>query len=40
MDSVEDFLRANPEYRSNGDTDGVSDGAEPGERLEGDPVDG
>jgi hypothetical protein len=40
VDSVEDFLRANPEYRSNGDTDGVSDGAEPGERLEGDTVDG
>jgi hypothetical protein len=40
VDSVEDFLRANPEYRSNGDTDGVSGGAEPGERLEGDTVDG
>ena len=36
VDSVEDFLRAYPEYRS----DGVSGGPRRGERLEGDTVDG
>lgn len=40
VESVEDFLRANPEYRSDGDSDRVSDGPERGERLEGDTVDG
>jgi hypothetical protein len=39
VDSVEDFLRAHPEYRGNGGTDGGADG-ERGERLEGDTVDG
>ncbi len=38
--SVEDFLRANPEYRSGGDSYGVSDGVQRGERLERDTVDG
>ena len=36
VDSVEEFLRAYPEYRSDGDSDGVQ---EHGERLEGDAVD-
>ena len=46
--SVEDFLRAHPEYRSGGDSDGADDGhsdgasgeSERGGRLEGDTVDG
>lgn len=38
--SVEDFLRANPEYRSDTDSDRVSGGPERGGRLEGDTVDG
>ena len=37
--SVEDFLRANPEYRSDTDPAGASEGARRGGRLEGDPVD-
>ena len=37
VDSVEDFLRAHPEYRSREDTDGTF---ERDERLEGDTVDG
>ena len=40
VESVEDFLRANPEYRSDVDSGGGSDGSRPGERLEGDTVDG
>ena len=36
VDSVEDFLRAHPEYRS----DGVPGEPRRGERLEGDTVDG
>jgi hypothetical protein len=45
VDSVEDFLRANPEYRSDGrfsggDLGGTSGGLQRGERLEGDIVDG
>jgi hypothetical protein len=40
VESLEDFLRANPEYRSDGDPDRVSDELERGERLEGDTVDG
>ena len=45
VDSVEDFLRANPEYRSDkrssdGDPGGTSGGLQRGERLEGDIVDG
>ncbi len=40
VDSVEDFLRANPEYRSDGDSNWASYGPRPGERLEGDTVDG
>ena len=44
VDSVEDFLRAHPEYRSDGGPDGGSDGAgggsERGGRLEEDTVDG
>jgi len=45
VDSVEDFLRANPEYRSDGrssdgDPGGTSGGLQRGERLEGDIGDG
>jgi hypothetical protein len=40
VDSVEDFLRANPEYRSDGDHEGLSNGPQRGERLEGGTVDG
>jgi hypothetical protein len=40
VESLEDFLRANPEYRSDGAPDRVSDEPERGERLEGDTVDG
>ena len=40
VESVEDFLRANPEYRSDGEPGRASDGEERGERLEGDTVDG
>ncbi len=40
VDSLEDFLRANPEYRSEGEPDGASDGPGRGARLEGDTVDG
>jgi hypothetical protein len=40
VESVGDFLRANPEYRTDGEADGTSDGPERGERLEGDTVDG
>jgi len=36
--SVEDFLRANPEYRTDGGPDGVK-GPQRGEQLEGDTVD-
>ncbi len=39
VESVEDFLRAHPEYRSDGDSDGASDGPRRGGRLEGDTVD-
>ncbi len=40
VDSVEDFLRANPEYRSDEDSDRASSGPDRGGRLEGDTVDG
>ena len=40
VDSVEDFLRANPEYRSDENPEGLSNGLQRGERLEGDTVDG
>ena len=40
VDSVEDFLRANPEYRSDGDPESLSNEPQRGERLEGDTVDG
>lgn len=43
VESVEDFLRAHPEYRVDRNRDGGTDGASEGRRggrLEGDKVDG
>ncbi len=40
VDSVEDFLRAHPEYRIGGDPDRTSDEGQRRERLQGDTVDG
>jgi hypothetical protein len=39
VDSVEDFLRAHPEYRSGGTSDGASRTRKRGEQLEGDTID-
>ena len=39
VDSVEEFVRAHPEYRSDGNSEGTSRMRERGERLEGDTVD-
>ena len=39
VDSVEEFLRAHPEYRMDGDSEGASGMRGHEGRLEGDPVD-
>ncbi|MGH3147795.1 MAG: hypothetical protein ACRDTR_18530 [Rubrobacter sp.] len=40
VESVEDFLRAHPEYRVDGNSGGASDGSRRDGRPEGDTVDG
>jgi hypothetical protein len=40
VDSVEEFLRAHPEYRLDGDSDGAAETDGRDGRLEGDTVDG
>lgn len=39
VDSVEEFLRANPEYRTDGSSDGASGMQEHEGRMEGDAID-